>query len=91
MNKAELIQKVSGQTGVARKDTEKIVNAALDAIQAALSNEQKVQFVGFGTFEVRHRASRTGRNPQTGDTITIPETRVPGFRAGNKLRDAVKK
>lgn len=91
MNKAELIQKVSGQTGVAKKDTEVIVNATLEAIQAALSADEKVQFVGFGTFEVRHRASRTGRNPQTGDAITIPETRVPGFRAGNKLKDAVKK
>ncbi|WP_100486493.1 HU family DNA-binding protein [Sporolactobacillus pectinivorans] len=91
MNKYELIQKVSEQTGVSKKETEKIVNETLEEIISALNKNEKVQFVGFGTFEVRERASRTGRNPQTGEAITIPATKVPGFRAGNKLKDAVKK
>lgn len=91
MNKYELIQKVAEQTGVSKKETEKIVNGTLDEIISALNRNEKVQFVGFGTFEVRERASRTGRNPQTGTAITIPASKVPGFRAGNKLKDAVKK
>lgn len=91
MNKNELIQKVSEQTGVSKKETETVVNGTLDAIISALNRHEKVQFVGFGTFEVRERASRTGRNPQTGEAITIPATKVPGFRAGNKFKDAVKK
>ncbi|MCL1632470.1 HU family DNA-binding protein [Sporolactobacillus sp. CPB3-1] len=91
MNKNELIQQVSEKTGISKKDTEKVVNATLDQVIQALEANDKVQFVGFGTFEVRERASRTGRNPQTGETITIPATRVPGFRAGNKFKDAVKK
>ncbi|GGL64188.1 HU family DNA-binding protein [Sporolactobacillus putidus] len=91
MNKNELIQKVAEKTGIAKKDTEVVVNETLDEIISALNKNEKVQFVGFGTFEVRERASRTGRNPQTGEAITIPATKVPGFRAGNKLKDAVKK
>ncbi|MCO7127735.1 HU family DNA-binding protein [Sporolactobacillus shoreicorticis] len=91
MNKNELIHKVAEKTGIAKKDTETVVNEALEQIIQTLSANDKVQFVGFGTFEVRQRASRTGRNPQTGETITIPATRVPGFRAGNKFKDAVKK
>ncbi|RYL89829.1 HU family DNA-binding protein [Sporolactobacillus sp. Y61] len=91
MNKNEVIQRVAGRTGFTRKETETIVNSLLDEIISALDHEEKVQFVGFGTFEVRRRASRTGRNPQTGESITIPATKVPGFRAGNKLKDAVKK
>lgn len=91
MNKNELIQKVAEKTGISKKETETIVNETLEQVISALNANEKVQFVGFGTFEVRERASRTGRNPQTGETITIPATRVPGFRAGNKLKDAVKK
>ncbi|MCI1859083.1 MAG: HU family DNA-binding protein [Sporolactobacillus sp.] len=90
MNKNDLIQKVAEKTGVSKKETEKVVNETLDEIIEALRLNQKVQFVGFGTFEVRSRATRTGRNPQTGESITIPATKVPGFRAGNKLKDAVK-
>lgn len=90
MNKNELIQKVAEKTGIAKKDTEAVVNETLDEIITALNKSEKVQFVGFGTFEVRERASRTGRNPQTGEAIMIPATKVPGFRAGNKLKDAVK-
>jgi DNA-binding protein HU-beta len=91
MNKNELINKVADKTGIAKKDTEAIVNEALSQVIEALKQNEKVQLVGFGTFEVRERASRSGRNPQTGETITIPATRVPGFRAGNKFKDAVKK
>lgn len=91
MNKNELIQKVAEKTGISKKETETVVNETLEQVISALNVNEKVQFVGFGTFEVRERASRTGRNPQTGETITIPATRVPGFRAGNKLKDAVKK
>ncbi|RYM04887.1 HU family DNA-binding protein [Sporolactobacillus sp. THM7-7] len=91
MNKNELIQRVAGKTGLAKKDTEMVINEMLEEIISALNKNEKVQFVGFGTFEVRERASRTGRNPQTGETITIPATKVPGFRAGNKFKEAVKK
>jgi DNA-binding protein HU-beta len=91
MNKNELINKVAEKTGISKKETESVINEALDQVMDTLAEGEKVQFVGFGTFEVRQRASRTGRNPQTGETITIPSTSVPGFRAGNKFKDAVKK
>jgi DNA-binding protein HU-beta len=91
MNKNELINKVAEKTGTSKKETESVINEALDQVMHTLAEGEKVQFVGFGTFEVRQRASRTGRNPQTGETITIPSTSVPGFRAGNKFKDAVKK
>ncbi|SFG77464.1 HU family DNA-binding protein [Sporolactobacillus nakayamae] len=91
MNKNELINKVAEKTGISKKETESVINEALDQVMDTLSKGEKAQFVGFGTFEVRQRASRTGRNPQTGETITIPSTSVPGFRAGNKFKDAVKK
>ncbi|MFT8363594.1 MAG: HU family DNA-binding protein [Sporolactobacillus sp.] len=91
MNKNELVQKVAGKTGLSRKDAELIVNETFDTIIDTLHDEEKVQIVGFGTFEVRKRAERIGRNPQTGESITIPSTFVPGFRAGNKFKDAVKK
>ncbi|MFT8318656.1 MAG: HU family DNA-binding protein [Sporolactobacillus sp.] len=91
MNKNELTQQIADKTGFAKKDTEAIVNEVFNTIIDSLNKQEKVQIVGFGTFEVRERASRIGRNPQTGETITIPPTQVPGFRAGNKFRDAVKK
>ncbi len=90
MNKNELVTNIAQKTGLTKKDVESVVNNMLDEITAALSKGEKVQFVGFGTFETRQRASRTGRNPQTGKTITIPAATVPAFRAGNKLKDAVK-
>ncbi|WKB35933.1 HU family DNA-binding protein [Terrilactibacillus sp. S3-3] len=90
MNKTELIQNVSEKTGLSKKDIEIVVNETLNEITSALGRDEKVQFVGFGTFEARERASRTGRNPQTGEAITIPASKVPGFRAGNKLKEAVK-
>jgi DNA-binding protein HU-beta len=90
MNKNELITKLSQKSGLTKKDVEVVVNGVLDEITSALASGEKVQFVGFGTFEARKRSSRTGRNPQTGETIDIPETTVPAFKAGNKLKDAVK-
>lgn len=89
MNKNELIASVAERAGVTKKDSEKVVNALVDAIQGALSQGDKVSLVGFGTFEVRSRGSRTGRNPQTGQSITIPASRVPAFKAGKQLRDSI--
>lgn len=90
MNKNELVNNISGKSGLTKKDVETVINGALDEITEALKSKDKVQFVGFGTFETRERAKRTGRNPQTGDEIEIPATTVPAFRAGNKLKEAVK-
>lgn len=90
MNKNELVSNISEKSGQTKKDVEQVVNGLLDEITTALASGDKVQFVGFGTFEARKRSSRSGRNPQTGATIQIPETVVPAFKAGNKLKDAVK-
>jgi DNA-binding protein HU-beta len=73
-----------------KKDVENVLNGFLGEITEALANGDKVQLIGFGTFETRKRAGRTGRNPQTGNTIEIPESNVPAFKAGNKLKEAVK-
>ncbi len=89
MNKAELIGSVAEKSGMPKKDAEKAVNAVFAAIEEALAKGDKVQLVGFGTFEVRERAARTGRNPQTGEEIQIAASRVPAFRAGKALKDSV--
>ncbi|MFA4884533.1 MAG: HU family DNA-binding protein [Desulfotomaculaceae bacterium] len=89
MNKAELISSVAEKTELTKKDSEKAVNAVLETIGAALGNGDKVQLVGFGTFEIRERAARKGRNPQTGEEISIAAARVPVFKAGKSLREAV--
>ncbi|MHB1405750.1 HU family DNA-binding protein [Paradesulfitobacterium ferrireducens] len=91
MNKAELVAAVAEKADMSKKDSEKAVNAVLSAIEDALAGNDKVQLVGFGTFEVKERAERTGRNPQTKEKITIPASRVPGFKAGKALKDAVQK
>ena len=91
MNKAELISSVAEKTELTKKDAEKAVTAVLDTIGEALSRKEKVQLVGFGTFEIRERAARKGRNPQTGEEINIAAARVPVFKAGKALRDAVLK
>ncbi|NLI12837.1 HU family DNA-binding protein [Pelotomaculum propionicicum] len=91
MNKAELISSVAEKTELTKKDSEKAVNAVLETIGAALGNGDKVQLVGFGTFEIRERAARKGRNPQTGQEISIAAARVPVFKAGKSLREAVVK
>ncbi|HBG23332.1 MAG: HU family DNA-binding protein [Syntrophaceticus sp.] len=89
MNKAELIGSVAEQAGISKKDAEKAVNAVFAAVSDALADGQKVQLVGFGTFEVRERAARTGRNPQTGEEIQIAASKVPAFRAGKALKESV--
>lgn len=90
MNKAELVQIVAEQTHCTKKDMAVIVDCIFDAISDALSRGEKVQLVGFGNFEIRERAARKGRNPQTGEVIQIAASRIPAFRAGKVLREGVR-
>ena len=89
MNKAELITAAAEKAGLSKKDTEAAVNAVVDVIAAALAEGDKVQLVGFGAFEVKTRAERIGRNPKTKEEIKIPASKVPVFKAGKALKDAV--
>ena len=89
MNKTELINAVAVSADVSKKEAEAVITAALDAITAALKEGDKVQLVGFGSFEVKKRAARVGRNPKTKETIEIPASVVPVFKAGKALKDAV--
>lgn len=89
-NRANLIERVANETGFTKKDVALTVDALFDAIQSELAAGEKVQLIGFGTFEVRTRAARQGRNPQTGETIKIEESKIPAFKAGKALKDAVK-
>ena len=91
MNKAELVAAMAAKTGDTKKGTEEYVNALVDVITAALKKGEKVQLVGFGSFEVRKRAARKGRNPQTKEEIKIPASKAPVFRAGKALKDLVNK
>ena len=91
MNKAELINAVAAATEFSKKDAEAAVTATLEAITSALKDGDQVQLVGFGSFEVKKRAARVGRNPKTNDTIEIPASVVPVFKAGKALKDAVAK
>ena len=91
MNKAELIQAAAYKADVSKKDAEAVLTAALDAIIAAMAEGEKVQLVGFGSFEVKKRAARLGRNPKTKEAIEIPASVVPTFKAGKALKDAVAK
>ena len=91
MNKAELINAAAEKAGLSKKDTEAAVDAAIKAITEALAAGDKVQLVGFGSFEVRARAARTGRNPKTKEEIKIPASKVPAFKPGKALKDAVAK
>ena len=91
MNKADLINATAESTGLSKKDSEKAVNAVIDAITAELVKGDKVQLVGFGVFEVKTRAARTGRNPRTRETIQIPASKIPQFKPGKALKDAVSK
>lgn len=91
MNKTELISAVAEKAEMTKKDAEKAVNAVLSSIEDALAQGDKVQLVGFGTFEVRERAARKGRNPQTGKEILINATQVPAFKPGKALKEAVLK
>jgi DNA-binding protein HU-beta len=89
MNKAELIESVAAEANLSKADAGRAVDAVVDSISSALSKGQQVSVVGFGTFSVKHRAARSGRNPRTGETISIPASNVPGFKAGKALKDAV--
>ena len=90
MTKAELIAKIADEAGLSKKDAEKALNATIASITGALKKGDKVALVGFGTFETRKRAARTGKNPQTGKEIKIPATTTPAFKAGKALKEAVK-
>jgi len=91
MNKTELIAAVAEKSGLSKKDSEKAVSAVLDAVTEALVAGDKVQLVGFGTFDVKERAARVGRNPKTKEEIQIPASRVASFKVGKALKDAVAK
>lgn len=91
MTKAELIDKIADKTGLTKKDSGRALDAVFEAITEALAQGQRVQLVGFGSFEVRKRAARKGRNPQTGREIQIAARVVPAFKAGKALKDAVAK
>ena len=91
MNKTELIAIAAENAGLTKKDTERVINAAIDAITASLVKGDKVQISGFGTFETKSREARVGRNPKTLETIEIPATRVPQFKASKALKDHVAK
>ena len=91
MNKAELINAAAEKTGLSKKDTEAVITAALEAITESLQQSEKVQLVGFGSFEVKARAERIGRNPRTKEQINIPASKVPVFKPGKALKDTVAK
>lgn len=91
MNKSELVSSVAEKAKLSKKDAEKAVAAVIASITGVLVKGDKVQLVGFGTFEVRARAARTGHNPKTNKAIKIPATKVPAFKAGKALKDSVKK
>lgn len=91
MNKTELIAAVAEKAEISKKDADKAVAAVIASIADALAADDKVQLVGFGTFEVKTRGARTGRNPRTGETMTIAASKLPTFKAGKALKDAVAK
>ncbi len=91
MNKSELITSMTEKSGLSKKDAEKALNAFIEGVQEALTNGDKVQLVGFGSFEVRERAERKGRNPQTNEEMVIPASKAPVFKAGKALKDSVNK
>lgn len=89
MTKAELVTEVAAKSGLTKKDAEKAVAAVIETVSETLAKSESIQLVGFGTFEVRERAARTGINPRTKEKISIPATKVPAFKAGRALKDAV--
>ena len=89
MNKTELIAAVAAKAGLTKKDAERVVTATFETITETLAKGEKVQVSGFGNFEVRAREARTGRNPRTKETIEIPATKLPAFKASKTLKDAV--
>ncbi len=91
MTKKELVTAIAEDTGQSKAQVDRTIKSLLDNVTDAMKKEDKVSFIGFGTFYVADRAARTGRNPQTGEPIEIPATKVPKFRAGRNLKDAVAK
>ena len=89
MNKAELIEAVAEQADMSKADASRAVDAVVNTITGAMAKQDDVSLIGFGTFTVRERAARSGRNPQTGETIQIAAAKVPAFKAGKALKDAV--
>ncbi len=89
MNKAELITKVAEKAELSKKDADKAVSALIESVQEALKAGEKVQLVGFGSFEVRERAARKGKNPRTNEEITIPASKSPVFKAGKAFKDSI--
>ena len=89
MNKTELISTVAEKTALSKKDCETVVNAALDAMTANLAEGEEIRLVGFGTFEVKRREARMGRNPKTKEAIPIPASKVPAFKPGKALKEAI--
>jgi len=90
MNKTELVDAVATKSELTKQDSKKAVDALLETISNTLAKEEKIQLVGFGTFEIRERSERTGRNPQTGEEMTIPASKAPAFKPGKELKEAVK-
>ena len=90
MNKTELVAAVAEKAGISKKDADAAVAAVVASVTDALAKGEKVQLIGFGTFETRARAAKQARNPRTGETMTVPATKVPAFKAGKALKDAVK-
>ena len=91
MNKTELIAAVAEKTGLTKKDAERVINATVDSITESMVKGDKVQISGFGIFEVKARDARVGRNPRTKQTIQIPATRLPAFKASKTLKDLIAK
>ena len=91
MNKAELVNAMATETGLSKKDAEKALNSFVNVVSGELAKKEKVQLVGFGTFETRKRAARSGRNPQTGEELKSAASTVPAFKAGKALKDKVNK
>lgn len=89
MNKTELVLAVADKSGLSKKDAEKSVNCVLESIMSALAEGDKVQIIGFGTFEVRNRAEKVARNPKTGESIVVPASKQPAFKAGKALKEAI--
>ncbi|MDI3089806.1 HU family DNA-binding protein [Priestia megaterium] len=90
MNKTELVDAVATKSELTKQDSKKAVEALFETISNTLAQEEKIQLVGFGTFEIRERAERTGRNPQTGEEMTVPASKAPAFKPGKELKEAVK-
>ena len=91
MNKTELVAAIAAKAEVSKKDAENVLNAFIDTVGSTLKSGDKIQLVGFGTFETRERAARKGKNPQTGAVIYIPAATVPAFKAGKALKDIIAK